>query len=191
MEPVRIVPGMLAEPRHDGAGVWPEFRAETVRIGLQRQNVVLRAENLVFVNDAFGKFGHEEFPDAGGAARPHGIYAAVPAVEISDDADAPRIGSPNGEVNAGYAFKRFYMSAQFFVGIVVAAFAHQVEIEFREQVGGRVSVVRFPNVAVLVAKTQAIARRRWSEIAGERECRFEKTRVAQLSQRDGVGLALQ
>src|SRR5258708_17376126 len=125
MGPVRIVPGRLAEPRHDRAGVWPELRAETARIGLQRQNVVLRAANLVFVNDAFGKFGHEEFPDAGGAARAHGIYAAVPAVAQSDDPDAPGVGSPNGEVNAGYAFKRFYVSAKFFVGIVVAAFAHQ------------------------------------------------------------------
>ena len=46
LHPVRVVPGMFVEPRDDRAGVRPQLRAETVRIGLQRQNIVLRARRL-------------------------------------------------------------------------------------------------------------------------------------------------
>jgi len=51
-------------------------------------------------------------------------------IEIADDADTARAGSPHRKINACDAGNRLYVRAEFFVGVVVAAFTHQVQIEF-------------------------------------------------------------
>ncbi len=188
--PVRIVPGMFVEPRDDRAGVRPQFRGKTVRIGFQRQNIILRADDFVFVDDPFVVVGDEKFPDAGIAARTHWADAAVPAVEIANHADAARVGSPEGKVHSGDAFKRLHMRAKLFVSVVMAPFAHQVEIELGKEVREGVGIVRFPDVPVLVSKAEAIAGRRGSEIAWRGKGGLEKSRIAQAPHRNWIGLAL-
>ena len=59
----------------------------------------LRA-NLELVALAVRQIGHENLPDAGGREQPHRVDAAVPAVEVADDADAIGVGRPHGEVHA-------------------------------------------------------------------------------------------
>ena len=51
---------------------------------------------------------------------------AVPTIEVAHDADALGAGGPNGEVNATDAFESEHMSAEFFVSVVVPAFAHEI-----------------------------------------------------------------
>src|SRR5580692_625813 len=109
---------MLVEPRDDRAGVRPELRAETVWVGFQRQNGILRAYDFVFVDDPFVVFRDEEFPDSGIAPGAHGIDAAVPSVEIADDADAAGVGRPHGEVHASDAFECLHMGAESSVSVV-------------------------------------------------------------------------
>ncbi len=93
----------------------------------------MRAEDFVFVDRAFGDFGEEEFPDAGRATRAHGMDTAVPAIHIADDADARRGRRPYGEMCAGDTGDSVKVCAEFFVGVKMAAFADEVEIEVGEE----------------------------------------------------------
>src|SRR5262245_36393169 len=67
--------------------------------------------------------------------------AAVPAVEIANDADAARIGRPNSPVNTTHACELADMRSHFFVGAEVCPFAKQVQIKIGEQRGKRVGVL--------------------------------------------------
>ena len=64
----------------DRAGLGAKLAAEGVGIGFEREKISVGADDFVFVDSAFGDFGEEEFPDTGGAARTHGMDAAVPAI---------------------------------------------------------------------------------------------------------------
>ena len=61
--------------------------------------------------------------------------------------------------DAADAFESYDVGAEFFVSVVMAAFTHEIEIEFGKQIRKRVRVVCFPDVAVLVAKPKAITGR--------------------------------
>ena len=82
--------------------------------------------------------------------------AAVPAIEIPHNADAQRVRSPDREMHASNALERLYVSAQLFVSVVVAAFAHEIEVKFREKKWKGVRVVGFPDVAIFVTKAEAV-----------------------------------
>ena len=73
--------------------------------------------------------------------------AAVPVIHVADDADAASGGRPNGEVGSGYACDGMQMSAQFFVGVEMAAFADEVEIEVGEEERKCVRVENFKLLA--------------------------------------------
>ena len=70
-------------------------------------------------------------------------------IEIADDADAARAGCPNRKVYAANALNRCDVSAEFFVGVVVTPFAHQMKIEFAEKVRECVGVVHLKRLVVL------------------------------------------
>ena len=124
--PLRVVPFVGVEVDDDGAGRRAQFGAEGVGIGFEGQQVAVGADDFKFVDGAFAEFRHEEFPDAGAAAGAHRMDAAVPMVEVADHADALRVGSPDGEVDAADARERDDVRTELVVGVVVAAFAHEV-----------------------------------------------------------------
>ena len=76
------------------------------RVGLERQQRALRADDLVLVDRAVAERRDEDLPDAGVHALAHRVAAAVPAVEVADDRDAPRVRRPHREVHARGAFVR-------------------------------------------------------------------------------------
>src|SRR2546430_17433621 len=57
---------------------------------------------------------------------------SVPAVEIADDADAFCRRRPDSEIDSGNSIDGLQVRAEFFVGIVVAAFGHEVQVEITE-----------------------------------------------------------
>src|SRR5882762_2824469 len=61
-------------------------------------------------------------------------------IEIADDADAAAAGRPDREIDAAHAFESLNVCAELIVGVVVAALAHQVQIEFAEEEREGVSV---------------------------------------------------
>src|SRR5260370_33502035 len=73
--------------------------------------------------------------------------AAIPTVEIANNADSLCAGSPNGEVNAANAFEGDHMSAKFFVSVVVAAFAHEIQIKIAGYDGESIGIEDFEGIA--------------------------------------------
>src|SRR5258705_8382874 len=61
-------------------------------------------------------------------------------IEIANDADAAAAGRPDREIDAANAFESLNVCAELIVGVVVAAFAHQVKIELAEEERERVSI---------------------------------------------------
>src|SRR5690242_11164379 len=130
----------MIETRDDGTGVGTKFGAEGVGIRFERDDVAARPDDFIFVDGAFIELGEIDFPDAGGSPGAHGMNAAVPMIEIPDDADASCAGGPDREVNAPNAFERYDMGAEFLVSVIVAAFAHEVEVEFAEYNGKSIRI---------------------------------------------------
>ncbi len=60
------------------------------------------------------------------------MNAAVPTVEIAYDADPFCAWGPDGKMNAANAFESNHMGAELFVGVVVTAFAHEIQIKLTE-----------------------------------------------------------
>ena len=127
LEPSGIVPLMRFEIGDDGAGVGAQLRVEAVGIGFEWEKISVRADELVFVDGAFGDFGKEKFPDAGRAPRAHGMDTAVPVIHITNDADATSGRRPDGEMRAGDTGDSAKMRAEFLVSVKVAAFADEME----------------------------------------------------------------
>ena len=71
-----------------------------MRVGLQRQQRAVGAEQLVFVERAGAEPGHEDLPEPAGVALPHRHAPAVPAVEIADHADPARVRRPHRKGDA-------------------------------------------------------------------------------------------
>jgi hypothetical protein len=77
----------------------PHFRAKSDRVGLERQQFAGSAQDFIFVFVSGARARHEDFPIAV-AAHPHDVAAAVPDIEVADDADPLRIGGPYDEGNS-------------------------------------------------------------------------------------------
>lgn len=146
----------------DRAGLGAEFAAEGVRIGFKREKIAVGAEDFVLVNGAFGDFREEQFPDAGRTAGPHGMDAAVPAIHVTNDADAFCGRSPDGEMSAGNASNGVEMRAKLFVGVEVAAFADEMKIEVREEKRKGVGIEDFKGFAGVGAELNFVAAGLWS-----------------------------
>lgn len=186
-EPVRVVPAIRFEIGDDGARVGAEFGAEGVGIGLERKHVSVRADDFEFVDGAFGQFGDEDFPDSGSAACTHGMDAAVPAIEVTDDTDPFGAGSPDGEMNAANAFKGDEMRAKFLIGVVVAALAHEIEVKLSEDAGESKRIVNFKGLAVVGTAADPVACGRMYISVGWWQNGLEKAFVTQFRGFDNRG----
>ena len=85
--------------------------------------------------------------------------AAVPAVEVADDADARGVRRPDREVHAGGAAERHRVRAELVVDAGVLAFAEQIEVVVGEH----------PPVAIRIVDLRATRRRRTSLAGDSRE----------------------
>ncbi len=114
--------------RTTDGGLRRRLECDAERIGLLQKVTVLRA-NLELVLFAVGKIGNENLPDAGRDEQPHRVNAAVPAVEIADQADAIGVGRPHGKVHASGRADDEAVRAELFERTQVGPLAEQVEIE--------------------------------------------------------------
>ena len=89
--------------------------------------------------------------------QPHRMDALIPTVEITDDADSPRIGRPDREGDARDTLHRAQMCAEPLIEIEVAAFANQVEIEVAEERGQRVGIDHALNAPIFPLDIELIA----------------------------------
>ena len=91
-----------------------------------------RAEQLVFVEMARAQPGHENLPEPAGMAPPHRHAPAVPAVEIADQADPPRVRRPDRERDALDALMHDRVRAELLIAGEVVALDQQMQVEFAE-----------------------------------------------------------
>src|SRR5215471_20293523 len=83
--------------------------------------------------------------------------ATIPAVEIADDADAPRRRGPNGEVDTDDPVNGFDVRAKLFVRVVMAAFGHEMKIEVAEEIRERKGIEEFERHAFVCAALNFVA----------------------------------
>ena len=131
-------------------------------VGFQDEAAVC-ADDFEFVVGAGADAGDEDFPDAAFDAFAHGVGAAVPAVEISDDADPLGVGCPDGEGGAGDVADGAGVGAEDIVEGVVGAFGEVVDILFPEDVPERIGVGLFGSLAVVGFPTEAIGEGFWAD----------------------------
>ena len=79
--------------------------------------------------------GDEALPNAGAAARVHGMGIGVPAVEVADHGNALGVGGPHAEVSALLAVEFGDVSAKLFEQAVVLALVEQMKIIAGQQGG--------------------------------------------------------
>ena len=149
---------MVLQIGDDGTGVWAQLGAKRIRIGFERKHVSRRADDFKFIDGAFGKLGKKNLPNARRTASAHGMDAAVPAIEVTNNADALGARGPNGKVNAANAFEGEEMRAEFLVRVVMASLAHEIQIKLCENTRESVGVVDFERFAVVRAALNLVHR---------------------------------
>ena len=127
------------------------------RIGFQRQQFAVAPENLELVSVSGRDRRHEDFPEAV-AAHAHGVAAAVPKIEIADDADALRIGRKHSERDARDAIEHERMRAELVIELEMRALAQQIQIEIGQDRRKPIGVFHFDH-AIAETHAQPIARR--------------------------------
>ncbi len=186
-DPADVFPIVVIQAGDDGAGIGAKFRAEGVRISFEREDVAARADDFIFVDGAFVKLGDKDFPNTGGTAGAHGMDAAVPTIEIAHHADALCAGSPNGEVHAPNAFECNHVGAEFFVSVVVAALAHEIEIKLAEYDGKGIGIEDFKGITEVRTSDDFVAS--WGGRNGlvRGPCGFEETFGAKFNRAGNLG----
>ena len=116
----------------------------------------VRISNLILL--AVWQAWNEEFPDAAGRQHPHGMNAAVPAVEVADDADALPVWRPHRKVHTCGRSDRDSMRAQLFERSMMCAFAQQMQVEIGQDPPVAVWIVEIDRVIARICHAQAIIR---------------------------------
>ena len=140
-EIVGVAPLEMRGVGDDRGGRGPHFGRVAERIGLERQQDAVRAENLVFVDRAGAEAGNEHFPQAAVDALAHLRPPSIPAVEVADHRDAGRVGGPDGESDAVDAFVATELRAQAHIKLAVRALDQQVLVQGPEHRAEGVGVV--------------------------------------------------
>src|SRR5258708_4460859 len=108
-------------------------------------------------------------------------------IEIADNAYAATAGRPDSEIDAAHAFESLNVCAELIVGVVVATFTHQVQIELAEEEWKGVSIELLQGCAGGEAILNAIGggcgaillslgKRGFKEAVGTELCCFDDSR---------------
>lgn len=128
----RILPVLGKLGGGDRSGLRAKLAAAGERIGLQRQKLAIDADDLVFIGRTWPDIGGENLPDAGIAAQPHHMAAAIPFVEIADHRDPSCIRRPDGEMKAINALMLDRMGAHLVEQPQMRPFAQEVIVHGSE-----------------------------------------------------------
>src|SRR5579863_5981194 len=157
-DPGIVLPDMARWRRDDRGGARGRLGPLSLGVGLQRQQRTVRANELVFIELAGHKAGHEDLPEPALLALAHRHAPAVPTVEIADDADPAGVGRPYRKGNARDPVMHDSMSAELLVAGEMVALDQEMQVEFAEHRGKPVDVVKLMPVFA-PARPQAIAER--------------------------------
>ena len=164
---------------YNGTGCRRNFVRTFHRIGFH-DPLIVRIQDLVLVDFAVLHTGDEQLPDAGRSQLAHGVLAAVPAVEIADDAYRVRIGRPYAECRADQGFAAHAVAGTHRVLVMhdtcaeclpqplVAPLAEQVHIEIADRRQVAIWIVLNRGLTVLVRRGDTVIRDTPAVIGGNR-----------------------
>ena len=154
---------------HDRGGLRRMLGPEGEGIGLQRQQVAVRAADLELVRRARADAGQEDLPHADAGMQPHRVQPAVPVVELADHGDAAGVRRPDGEDRAVHPVQRPRMGAEPLVQLEMRALAEQMQVDLAEAGREAVGVLDLPHPAGrAVIDAQPVARREGPSDRGRR-----------------------
>ncbi len=154
-QPLRVVPRVV-QARHDGGGQGRYLEGESEGIGLQQQFAMEARPDLELVAGALGHAGDEDFPDAGRAEPPHRVQAAVPRVDVADDADAIGVRRPHREVDAVGVANPHQVRAQLVVNAGVLPLREQVHVVLRDHPAVAIRIVDVDGMAARIGDPETI-----------------------------------
>ena len=149
--------------------LWRLFKVEAIGVGLLSQVIAVARLDLELVNCAFSEPWNEKLPDPGAASNAHGVSAAIPAIEVSNDTDAPGVGSPDRELHATHVFKHPQVGSELFILLVVITFTHQVQVKVRKNWREGVGVDELKGLISMRLNAQLVAVRQ--RLAFKKECK--------------------
>ena len=142
LHPGGIGPTPLGRRRDDGAGTRRQFGRPSDRVGLLRQHLAARAEQLVLVDRPGADAWDKQVPNADVHVPAHRVAAPVPEVEVAHHRNAAGIRRPNGEPHAGHAVHFRRVRAEGVAEFPMPTLAQQVQVERPERRGEGVGVSR-------------------------------------------------
>ena len=131
-DPRPVLPQMARRRRDDRGGARRVLGLLGIRIGLQRQQSAIGADQLVFVEMPRAQPGHENLPQTAGVTPPHRHAPAVPVVEVADEADPSRVRRPDRERDALDALMHDRVRAELLIAGEMVALDEQMQVEFAE-----------------------------------------------------------
>ena len=146
----------VERPGDHGCRIGPQLRLEGHRIGLERLQIAVGADDLVLVDGADRQVGDEDLVDAGVGPPPHQMAAAVPLVEVADHRDALGVGRPHREMHAGHPLVHDGMGAELVEQPQVRALGDVIVVERAEHRAEGVGVEELPGAAG-IAGAQPVA----------------------------------
>ncbi len=146
LHPLVVRPLVFAR-EHDGriARWWFVIVAE--RVVFQRQQVAVSVEQFELVFLAAADPGDKYLPQPVARVQAHRVAAAVPVVEVADDADARGVRGPDRETRTADALYRAQLRAQLGIDLLVRAFAEQVKIQVAQRSRKAIRVLDIEPVA--------------------------------------------
>ena len=156
LHPPRVAPLIVRQRPDDRRRLGRHLGEESARIAVILL-VPVRHHHRVFVVRARREPGQKNLPQAS-VAQTHGMARAIPAVVVAGDADHLGIGSPYREANTRDAFARDQVRSQRAVGLVVRAFAMQVQFERGQQGRESIRIFQFLRFAGVECDPEAILR---------------------------------
>src|SRR3954471_259896 len=104
--------------------------------------------NLELIEQSIPEIGNKQLPNSRTRQLAHLVNAAVPPVEVADDAHTRRMRRPNSKRDAFHAADLRHVRAELVVDLLVLAFGEKMKVQLAE---GWWKTVRIANGANLVA----------------------------------------
>src|SRR5579883_855716 len=124
--PFCIVPAVSHVPGYGGRLRW-DLAREGEWVGLLRCEATRRCHVILVTRPRF-HIRNKGSPDAGGADGMQPMGTAIPAVEITDNADIVCIGCPDGEVKTRRAIHHGRVRAELLIKAEVASLVEEVHV---------------------------------------------------------------
>ncbi len=154
--PPPILPQMPRRLGNDRCRVGRSLGPLGLRVRLERQELTVGAEDLVFVEMTGAQAGDEQLPEPADISHRH--PPAVPPVEVANDADPVSVRRPYSEGDAFDTLMDQRMRSKLAVARQVVALGQQMNIDLAEHGRKRIDIVEFV-LGATACDAQPIAKR--------------------------------